>query len=99
MTERTKNTIDLALRFGERLGVPVLILCAILWFAREASIALHRTVLEPVVKSHVEFLETTHETLRQIGDTQRQQATVMQDIADGQREITAILTSGTEGKN
>lgn len=99
MTDRTKNTIDLALRFGERLGVPVLILCAIIWCAREASIALHKTVLEPVVKSHVEFLESTHETLRQIGDTQRQQASTMQDIASGQRELTAILTSGSGAKN
>lgn len=99
MTDRTKSTIDLALRFGERLGVPVLILAAVLWFAREAAMGLHSTVLEPVVKAHVEFLDTTHETLRQIGDTQRQQAETMGDIAAGQREITALLKEGTPGKN
>jgi len=99
MTDKTKNSIDLALRFGERLGVPVLILAAILWFAREGSIALHKTVLEPVVKSHVEFLESTHQTLRQIGDTQRQQADVMGDIAEGQREITELLRSQPEVRN
>lgn len=99
MTDRTKNTIDVALRFGERLGVPVMILIAFIWCAREVAIGLHRTVLEPVVKAHVEFLDSTHETLRSIGDTQRQQASAMQDIANGQREITAIIRSAPEAKN
>lgn len=97
MSERTQSTIDLVLRFGERLGVPVLILAAFLWCAREVAMGLHKTVLEPVVKSHVEFLESTQDTLRQIGDTQRQQVNAMQDIAEGQREITAILNA--EAKN
>jgi hypothetical protein len=100
MTDRIKNSIDVALRFGERLGVPVLILAAFLWFSREAAVGLHKTVLEPVVKAHVEFLGSTQDTLRRIGDTQRQQTEAMQDIAEGQREITAILNSGTsEAKN
>lgn len=87
----------------ERFGVPVAILAVILWFAREAAISLHSTVLVPVVTSHTEFLDATQETLREIGRSQEQQAETMQELAVGQQEIRHALSrdweKNVEGKN
>ena len=82
-----QTVIDTAMRIAERLGVPVLLLAVVLWCAREAAISLSQTVLEPIVQSHVEFLDTTRETLQEIGHTQAQQAETLQEIAVGQNEI------------
>lgn len=89
-----QTVIDTALRIAERLGVPVLLLAVVLWCAREAAISLSQTVLEPIVQSHVEFLDTTRKTLKEIGHTQAQQAETLQAIAVGQNEIRqAVLGS------
>jgi hypothetical protein len=80
----------------ERFGVPVAILAVILWFAREAAISLHSTVLVPVVQSHAEFLDSTRETLREIGRSQEQQAATMQELCEGQQEIRHALNTGWE---
>jgi len=101
MTTKRKTMIDAALRIGERLGVPVLVLCVGLWCCREAAISLSQTVLEPIVQSHVEFLDTTRETLKEIGHTQAQQAETLQELAVGQNEIKqAVLGQPhTTGQN
>lgn len=80
----------------ERFGVPVAILACMLFFVREAAISLHATVLVPVVSSHTEFLETTQETLREIGDAQKQQSETMQELALGQQEIRHVLSKDWE---
>jgi hypothetical protein len=41
-------------------------------------------VVEPVVKSHVEFLEATKHTMEQQSET-------LQELATGQREIQQVL--------
>jgi len=88
MTDNLRQTmVDAALRLGERLGVPVLVLAVLLWCAREGAMSLSTTVLQPIVQSHVEFLDTTRETLKEIGHTQAQQAETLQEIAVGQNEI------------
>lgn len=84
MTDETKQTIIDA---AQRFGVPVVILGALLWMAREAATSVHHTILIPIVSSHTEFLETTRETLHEIGRTQTQQAETMRELAVGQREI------------
>ena len=91
MTAETKSTLDTVLRIGERLGVPLLILAAILWMAREAGMAIYGGAVVPVVKAHTTFLESTQETLRGIETTQSRQAETMEEIVSGQREITAII--------
>jgi hypothetical protein len=67
------------------------------YFGREAAVAIHSTVVQPVVKSHVEFLETTSEV-------QQQQARTLEELATGQIEIKAALTrrdavTNIEGRN
>jgi hypothetical protein len=91
MTAETKSTLDTVLRIGERLGVPLLILAAILWMAREAGMAIYGGAVVPVVKAHTTFLESTQETLKGIETTQSRQAETMEEIVTGQREITAII--------
>jgi len=99
--DAAKSLIDVVLRVAERLGVPVMLLIVCIWFLREAAMTLQATVVEPVVKSHVEFLETTQETLHEIGKTQDRQAQTLQELAVGQREIQHALArpSKTEGTN
>lgn len=86
-----RSTLDTVLRIGERLGVPLLVLAALLFMLREAGTALYSGGVQPLVKAHTEFLERTQETLKGIETTQQQQADTMQEIVTGQREITAIL--------
>ena len=86
-----RSTLDVALRVGERLGVPLLILAAVLYMAREAGMALYTTAIVPLVEAHGKFLDSTSRNLEEIGTTQRQQAETLQEIAVGQKEIAIII--------
>jgi hypothetical protein len=88
-----KSTI---LDAAQRFGVPVVVLAAILWMAREAATSVHHTILIPIVNSHTEFLETTRETLHEIGQTQTQQAETLRELAVGQRDIQHELLKRKE---
>ncbi len=86
-----RSTLDVVLRIGERLGVPLLILAAFLWMAREAGFAIYSTAVVPIVEAHGRFLDSTSKNLEEIGTTQRQQAETLQEIAVGQKEIATII--------
>jgi hypothetical protein len=86
--ELKQGVLDSLLRIAERFGVPVVLLGVLIWLGREAAITLHGSLVEPVVKSHVEFLETTSETLKEISSVQTQQAATLEELAHGQRELT-----------
>jgi deoxyribose-phosphate aldolase len=92
--ELKQGTIDTLLRIADRFGVPCVILAVVLYFGREAAIALHDSVVEPVVQSHVEFLESTKQTMAKQADT-------LQELAKGQQEIQQVLArpANTEGTN
>jgi hypothetical protein len=92
--ELKQGTIDTLLRIADRFGVPCVLLAVLLYCGREAAIAIHSSVVEPVVKSHVEFLESTKETMHQ-------QAETLQELATGQREIQQVLArpARTDGQN
>jgi len=70
------------LKIAERVGVPVLILAAFLWVAREAGIAVQNTVVEPMVHGHVEFLEATKENLQEITHVQKNQVEMLREIKE-----------------
>jgi len=91
--EVRQSVLDTFLRIADRFGVPCVILAVVMFFGREAAIALHGTVVEPMVQSHVEFLDTTAETLKEIGKVQHQQATTLQELAAGQRDLHEIVKS------
>jgi tRNA pseudouridine38-40 synthase len=67
MEMSTESFVESALRVAERFGVPLVLLAVVIWFMRDAAITLHGTVLVPIVKSHTEFLDSTRETLDEIG--------------------------------
>ena len=92
--ELKQGVIDTFLRIADRFGVPCVILAVVLYCGREAAIALHSTVVEPVVKSHVEFLDGAKKTMAR-------QAETLQELAHGQREIQQVLArpANTEGTN
>lgn len=81
------GTYEFFLGLADRFGVPCLILAALLWMVRDAGIALHATVLQPIVQSHTKFLEVTQETLKEIGKAQDKQADTLQELANGQRDL------------
>lgn len=93
--ELKQGFLDSMLRIAERFGVPVVLLGVLIWLGREAAISLNGTLVQPVVKSHVEFLESTSETLREISQVQTQQATTLQELAHGQRELTERVKTVT----
>lgn len=86
-----QGLIDTLLRVADRFGVPCVILGVIIWFGREASIALHQTLIKPVVESHIEFLDTTSKTLAEIGATQERQVETLEEIAHGQKDMREEL--------
>jgi hypothetical protein len=92
VTDESKAALaDSLLKVGTQLGVPVLILAAFLWMAREAGFAMYSGAVIPIVEAHTRFLESTESTLKEIGSTQKQQAATMQEIVVGQREIATII--------
>ena len=97
-TEEFKTgAIDALLRIADRFGVPCVILAVVLFFGREMAITIHGTVVEPVVKGHVEFLETTSETLKEICQIQSQQARTLQELSHGQNELRVVVKEISEG--
>jgi len=97
--ELRQGVLDTFIRIADRFGVPCVILAVVLYFGREAAIALHGTVVEPVVESHVEYLRTTAETLKEIGQTQKKQTETLDELYRGQSElhrvVRDVLTSGS----
>lgn len=96
----TAQTVaDTAMRIAERFGVPVVIMAALLWMAREAATSLHNTVVVPMVQSHTEFISSTSETLHHIARAQERQAETLSEIAESQIEIrNAVIRTGTSKK-
>lgn len=89
--ELKAGVVDTLLRVADRFGVPCVILAVVIWFSREAAVALHTTLVKPVVESHIEFLDATRETLAEIGKTQEKQAETLGEIAAGQRQVQETL--------
>jgi cell shape-determining protein MreC len=85
--ELKQGVLDSMLRIAERFGVPVVLLGVIIWLGREAAITLHGSLVKPVVESHVQFLEATSETLKEISSVQTKQAATLEELAHGQREL------------
>lgn len=91
----SESYLEAAFRAAERFGVPLVLLAVMIWFLRDAAVILHTTVLVPIVKSHTEFLDSTRETLDEIGKTQFKQAETLQEIAAGQQEIKQAVVKKT----
>ena len=91
----SESFVEAAFRVAERFGVPLVLLAVVLWFARDAAVTLHGTVLVPIVKSHTEFLDSTRETLDEIGKTHFKQAETLQAFAADQREIKQAVVKKT----
>lgn len=91
MTQRTSDMIDIGIRIAREFGFPILVMLVVLWCCREAAIAIHSTVLVPVVESHTMFIRSTSETLTSLGQTQDKQAETLSEIAAGQREIRQAI--------
>lgn len=89
--EFKQGALDTFLRIADRFGVPCVILAVVMYLGREAAVAVHTTVVQPMVKSHVEFLDTTAETLKEIGDVQRQQAETLAELSHGQSELRMVV--------
>ena len=89
----TQETIEVGVRIVRELGVPVVLLAAVVYCFREAAIALHNHVLVPVVRSHTTFLDSTTQTLQTLGRAQERQADTLEELAHGQAAIQQAIVA------
>jgi len=89
--EIKQGVLDTFFKMADRFGVPCVILAVVLYFGREAAVALHGTVVEPMVQSHMEYLESTASTLKEIGETQKQQAETLDELYRGQTDLHKVV--------
>lgn len=82
---------NLILRFAERFGVPVVLLCLLLYMLREAAIGLHVSVVKPVVESHQQFLDVLCEESRKQSNAMSRQAEAFSDLVKAHEEQTTLL--------
>lgn len=79
------------LRIAERFGVPVVLLAIFIWFARETAVAVHETVVEPVVRSHTQFIDTICEQVKAQTNAMEEQANAFRDLSEAHDEQVVIL--------
>ena len=92
MTEEQKQTmIDTLYRGAKDFGIPTFILGVMLWFLRDGAIAAHRTVVEPIVKAHIEFLQATQDSLKASASSQERTVETMQELSTGQRDLQRLI--------
>ena len=85
------SVTETMLRIAERFGVPVVLLAIFIWFAREATIAVHNTIVEPVVKSHTQFVDTICEQVKTQTDAMEEQAKAFRELSKAHDEQVVIL--------
>lgn len=99
MTQRSRDAIDVAIRVAREFGFPCLVLSVVMWWGHLAAVALHDTVLRPVVESHTTFLKTTSDTLSTLSRAQERQADTLDELAAGQRDLHRTLERvGADGR-
>lgn len=91
MTQQTRDVVDVGLRLLREFGFPCLVLVVIGWWGQLAAVALHETVLVPVVDSHTTFLKATSDTLATLSKAQERQAETLEELAAGQRELSRVI--------
>lgn len=79
------------LRIAERFGVPVVLLAVFIWFAREATIAVHQTVVAPVVESHTRFIDTICEQSKAQTEAMEGQARAFRELSEAHEQQLVIL--------
>jgi len=87
MTQQTRDIVDVGMRIAREFGFPCGVLAVLGYWGQLAAVALHATVLVPVVESHTAFLRTTSETLSTLSRAQERQADTLDELAAGQREL------------
>lgn len=97
MTQQTRDFVDIGFRLAREFGFPCFVLAVVGWWGQLAAVALHETVLVPVVESHTTFLRTTSDTLSTLSRAQERQADTLEELAAGQRELQHAIRAGTEG--
>lgn len=99
MTQHTSDRIDVGIRVLREFGFPCLLLSVLMWWGHLAAIAIHKSVVVPVIESHTNFLKATSETLKSLGETQERQADALHDLAEGQREIQKAIGKWASGNS
>lgn len=98
MTQQTRDYVDVGIRLLREFGFPIFVLCVLGYWGQIAAVALHETLLIPVVESHTTFLKATSDTLATLSKAQERQADTLDELAAGQRELQhAIGRVGAEG--
>ena len=82
---------EAVMKIAERFGVPVVLLLVFIYMARETAIAVHQTVVAPVVTSHTKFIDTISEQSRQQTEAMQSQAEAFKELAAAHDEQIIIL--------
>lgn len=91
MTQQARDFVDIGFRLAREFGFPCFVLGVIGWWGQLAAVALHETVLVPVVESHTTFLQATSDTLATLSKAQERQADTLEELAAGQKEIRQVI--------
>ena len=91
MTQETKDRAELGIKLLREFGFPCIVLCVLGWWGQLAAVALHETVLVPVVESHTTFLKATSDTLATLSQAQERQAETLEELAQGQTVIQQAI--------
>lgn len=82
-------------RLLERYGIPTVLLCALLYWGGHASDRVAQwiatDVAAPLIRTHVETLQTLQQTQREIVKTQQETAKAQQDTAKAVGQIERTI--------
>lgn len=87
MTQQARDYVEIGIRLAREFGFPCFVLAVIGWWGQLAAVAIHNTVLIPVVESHTTFLRATSDTLATLSKAQERQAETLDELAAGQRDL------------
>lgn len=85
------HSLEILLKVAERFGVPVMVLAVFLFLTREAAIAIHGTIIEPVVASHQKFIDVVSEQTKAQTDAMHEQAAAFSKLADSHDDQLMLL--------
>ena len=93
VTPETFDMVDVGIKIAREFGFPVSIILIIVWLACRMSVALHDTVIVPIVGAHTRYLEATQKTLEAMRSTQEKQGISMERVVVTQHEISETQRS------
>lgn len=75
----------------DRFGVSVVLLFVFIYLAHQFAIAVHHTIVEPMVTANIRFLEKLTEQIDNQTDAMSEQARAFRSLSESHEEQVAIM--------